>query len=52
MVYGLARGLPDHEAFRHGVAAGSAALLASGTGLCDAENVYELLTKVEIEGMS
>jgi 6-phosphofructokinase 2 len=49
MVYGLASGLSECEAFRQGVAAGSAALLASGTGLAHAADVSGLVKRVEIE---
>jgi 6-phosphofructokinase 2 len=46
MVCALAFGLLPQEAFRHGVAAGSAALLSPGTQLCRAEDVRELLEHV------
>ena len=45
----LASGLPPHEAFRHGVAAGSAALLSPGTQLCRADDVRELLEHVVVD---
>ncbi len=49
MVCGLASGLLPQEAFRHGVAAGSAALLSPGTQLCRADDVRELLEHVVID---
>jgi 6-phosphofructokinase 2 len=49
MVCALASGLPPQDAFRHGVAAGSAALLAPGTQLCRAEDVRELLEHVVVD---
>ena len=49
MVCALASGLPPQDAFRHGVAAGSAALLAPGTQLCRAEDVRELLQHVVVD---
>lgn len=42
LVFGLARGSPLPEAFCLGVAAGTAALLTSGTGLCRKEDVEAL----------
>ena len=49
MVCALASGLPPLEAFRHGVAAGSAALLAPGTQLCRPEDARELLEHVVVD---
>ena len=49
MVCAQASGLPPLEAFRHGVAAGSAALLSPGTQLCRAEDVRELLAHVAVD---
>ncbi|MEI7536727.1 MAG: 1-phosphofructokinase family hexose kinase [Comamonadaceae bacterium] len=46
MVWALARGLPLRDAFRYGVAAGSAALLSSGTGLCQPQDVERLYGEV------
>jgi 6-phosphofructokinase 2 len=37
------------EAFRHGIAAGSAALLSAGTGLCKAEDVRSLYPQVHLQ---
>lgn len=49
MVWSLARGDGIRDAFRYGVAAGSAALLGPGTQLCRAPDVHELYGKVVIE---
>ena len=49
MVCALASGLPPLEAFRHGVAAGSAALLSVGTQLCRAEDARALLEHVVVD---
>jgi 6-phosphofructokinase 2 len=49
MVWALASGLPIEESFRHGVAGGSAALLAPGTQLCRAADVRSLLEQVVLE---
>ncbi len=49
MVCALASGRPPQEAFRHGVAAGSAALLSPGTQLCRATDVRELLEHVVVD---
>jgi len=43
MTLGLSRGLPTEEAFRWGIASGTAALLSAGTDLCrraDAERLF------------
>ena len=48
MVAALAAGKPIEEAFRTGVAAGSAAVMSPGTELCSEEDVKRLLPKVEI----
>lgn len=47
MTFGLARGLPPHEAFRWGIASGTAALLSQGTDLCSREDTEHLLAKVQ-----
>ena len=47
MTLGLARGLPPEEAFRWGIASGTAALLSLGTGLCRRENVERLFHQVQ-----
>lgn len=49
LVWGLAAGLKIEDAFRYGVAAGSAALLSPGTGLCRRENVERLLPNVVLQ---
>ncbi|PKP71785.1 MAG: phosphofructokinase, partial [Alphaproteobacteria bacterium HGW-Alphaproteobacteria-5] len=49
MVMGLASGFAPEEAFRRGVAAGSAALLSPGTELCRAEDVERLMREVRAE---
>lgn len=46
MVWALARGQGARDAFRYGVAAGSAALLSKGTGLCDPADVARLYNDV------
>lgn len=51
MVQALAAGQPLEDAFRQGVAAGSAALLSPGTTLCDAKDVRRLLPMVEIRSV-
>lgn len=49
MVYALATGSSAEEAFRHGVAAGSAAVLRAGTDLARAEDIARLLPQVRID---
>ena len=49
MVSALAAGKPIEEAFRTGVAAGSAAVMSPGTELCSEEDVKRLLPRVAIE---
>ena len=48
MVWALASGHDLEEAFRYGMAAGSAALLRPGTELCHAEDVRRLAPKVQV----
>jgi len=48
----LANRQPLMDAFRHAVAAGSAALLSPGTGLCSPEVVAQLAGQVEIETLA
>jgi 6-phosphofructokinase 2 len=48
MVWSLERGNALEDAFRYGVAAGSAALLMPGTALCRREDVERLLHQVEV----
>jgi len=52
MVWALASGRSLEDAFRHGVAGGSAALLAPGTGLCHAADLRELLDRVVVEAVA
>jgi 6-phosphofructokinase 2 len=47
MVWALAQGRAPEAAFAYGVAAGSAALSAAGTGLCAAADVHRLLPQVQ-----
>lgn len=49
MVWGLAKGMSIEDAFRYGVAAGSAALLSPGTGLCRREDVERLYPDVVLQ---
>ena len=49
MVFSLAKGNSLADAFRLGVAAGSAALINEGTELCRPEDVYRLRSLVTIE---
>ena len=49
MVWALASGKKTQEAFRYGVAAGTAALLTPGTGLCHVDDVNRLLSDVVVE---
>lgn len=47
MTLGLARGLQPQEAFRWGIACGTAALLTEGTDLCRRMDVERLLAQVQ-----
>jgi 6-phosphofructokinase 2 len=49
MVWAMASGLDRVEAFRHGAAAGAAAVLVHGTELCKAADVRRLLPGVVVE---
>jgi 6-phosphofructokinase 2 len=49
LVVSLARNEPEEEALALAVAAGSAALLSPGTGLCSAENLNALRPMVRVE---
>lgn len=49
MVWSLDAGQGIEEAFRYGVAAGSAALLSAGTGLCKAEDIRRLYPQVQLQ---
>jgi 6-phosphofructokinase 2 len=51
MIWSLDRGHALDEAFRYGAAAGSAALLRPGTGLCRREDVERLLRDVQLEAI-
>lgn len=52
MVWALNRNMALPEAFRHGIAAGSAALLHAGTTLCRAEDVARLVEQVHVASMN
>jgi 6-phosphofructokinase 2 len=47
-VWSLAAGRSVADAFRHGVAAGTGAVLNSGTELCDAQDVARLYEQIEL----
>ena len=51
MVWALAQDMDLPMAFRHGVAAGSAALLHAGTTLCRADDVARLVEQVRVTSM-
>jgi 6-phosphofructokinase 2 len=48
---GLVRGLPLLEAIRFGVAAGAAAVMAQGTGLCRREDAERLYRQIQREAL-
>jgi 6-phosphofructokinase 2 len=52
MMAALAAGASIEEAFRMGVAAGSAAVLSPGTELCREEDVKRLLQEVTISELA
>lgn len=52
MVWALASTMSLEDSFRYGVAGGSAAVLAPGTGLCQPQDVRRLLTQVTLERVS
>jgi 6-phosphofructokinase 2 len=52
MVWALASDKPIEEAFRFGVAGGSAALLAHGTELCRTADVWRLLEQVVVQDIT
>jgi len=52
MVWALSEEKDLEEAFRHGIAGGSAALLEPGTGLCHSPDLQRLLGQVRIEELS
>ena len=49
MIWSLAAGQGIENAFRYGMAAGSAALLSGGTGLCKADDVLRLHPQVHLQ---
>ena len=51
MIWSLAAGRSIEDAFRYGMAAGSAALLRPGTGLCRREEVDRLVGQVEVQAI-
>jgi 6-phosphofructokinase 2 len=51
MIWGLSSGCSPEEAFRHAVAAGSAALLRPGTDLCLVRDLERLLPEVKLEAL-
>ncbi len=50
-VWALSRGHAPHDALRHGMAAGSAALLTPATDLCLKEDIERLLPQVKVEAV-
>ena len=52
MVWQLACGAGLVEAFRYGVAAGSAAVLNPGTELCHAADVTRLYNEIQVESLA
>lgn len=46
MVFGLLKGEAPAQAFRRGIAAGTAAVLSPGTGLCDPTDVERILAEL------
>lgn len=51
MTYGLATGRPIDEAFRLGIAAGTAAVLTPGTDLCHRSDVERLAATIGVNGL-
>jgi 6-phosphofructokinase 2 len=51
MIWSLASGHPMETAFRYGLAAGSAALLMTGTELCQREDVERLVNDVALQAI-
>lgn len=49
MVWALAARKPIEEAFRYGMAGGSAAVMAQGTELCRSDDVLRLLPRIQVE---
>ncbi len=52
MVWALNQQMAAPDAFRYGVAAGSAALLHTGTNLCRADDVAHLLRQVQVTSLA
>ncbi len=52
MVWALNQQMPPAQAFRYGVAAGSAALLHLGTGLSQADDVAQLVREVQVTALA
>ena len=50
MTHGLARGLPPEQAFRIGIAAGTAAVMSPGTDLCQRADVEQLAQTLGVTG--
>ncbi|MDE2594348.1 MAG: 1-phosphofructokinase family hexose kinase [Burkholderiales bacterium] len=48
LIWSLNQNHPPQRAFAHGMAAATAALLSSGTALCNPEDVQRLLTQVHV----
>ncbi|MGE0773926.1 MAG: PfkB family carbohydrate kinase, partial [Sphingomonadaceae bacterium] len=51
MTYGLVTGRPIEEAFRLGIAAGTAAVLTPGTDLCHRNDVERLAATLGVRGL-
>ena len=51
IIYSMAKGDDLTDAFRLGVAAGSAALIQEGTGLCSPSDVYRLVEQVAVTSL-
>jgi 6-phosphofructokinase 2 len=52
MVWAMGEGRSLCDAFRHGAAGGAAAVLASGTELCQAHDVLRLAGQVTVDGLT
>ncbi len=52
LIWQLSRGASPAEALRFAIAAGSAALLSPGTGLCQPEDIARLLLEIEVVPIS
>jgi len=51
MISRLSNGKSIEEAFSHGIAAGAAAVMTSGTRLCQPENIHKLLDNVVVSSI-